>query len=312
MTLYYVHPDGEVVTEASRRQDKYQRGSMARYYYSYRTLALSDGNRRFAAMARQIEQMAHAQLVSELPSLLEEPDLQRPLPPGEALPSDYAKVFAYSNLARIRRGAFSATILADNATLLSLRKGAAALEAVRIATAFFGKGQFVGERLDVTDNRYRLRQSLEGPYFQPLSAAQIAAGDHVRMTSNGTLANDSRALRAQSNVQHLDTQVEVVDAGGRLTMTITIAGTDNVPVAVELAFRHGGRLEGVEPVPSVPDAFLLGEGTGRYVSGEDVITFGPGRIEHTWTQLRGALPKWDGLSVYVTGFAPFSATLTLG
>jgi hypothetical protein len=36
MTLHYVHPDGEVVTEASRRQDKYQRGSMGRYYYSYR------------------------------------------------------------------------------------------------------------------------------------------------------------------------------------------------------------------------------------------------------------------------------------
>jgi hypothetical protein len=86
-------------------------------------------------MARQIEQTARRQLVSDLPAFLEEPELQRPLPTGEPLPTDYARVFAYSNLGRIRRGAFSATVLADNPTVMSLRKGAAALEAVRVGSA---------------------------------------------------------------------------------------------------------------------------------------------------------------------------------
>ena len=81
---------------------------------------------------------------------------------------------------------------------------------------------------------------------------------------------------------------------------------------IELAFRAGGKLEGVEPVPHVADAYLLRSGTGRYVLGADVIEFGPGRAEHTYTQVRGALPKSDGLSVYLTGFAPFTATLTIG
>lgn len=311
MTLYYVHPDGEVVTEASRRQDKYQRGSMGRYYYSYRALALAEGNRRFAAMARQIEHTARPQLVSDLSAFLEEPDLQRPLPEGDPLPTHYARVFSYSKLARIRRGAFSATVLADNTTVLSLRKGAAALEALRVASAFFGKGQFVGETLEASGTRYRLRQRLQGPYFQPISPDRIATGDHVWMAPNGTLANDSRALRAQSNVQDLDAVVEVVEHGSRLAVSITITGTDDVPVAVELAFRHGGRLEGVTRVPAVTDAYLLTTGTGRYVVGADSIEFGPGRAEHTWTQLRGALPKWDGQSVYLTGFTPFTATVTL-
>lgn len=312
MTLYYVHPDGEVVTEASRRQDRYQRGSMSRYYYSYRWLALAEGNGRFAAMAKQIEQTAREHLVTDLPAFLEEPAIQRPLPEGTPLPTDYARVFTHSSLARIRRGSLSVTVLADNPTILSLRRGTAALEALRVASAFFGKGQFVGERLAVTGQRYRLEQALQGPYFQPLSPQQIAAGDHVRMAPNGTLRSDSRALRAQSNVQHQRSVVEVDESGGRVEVTISIGGTDGVPVAVELAFRHGGRLEGVEPVASVPDAFLLASGTGRYVAGPDTITFGPGRAEHAWTQVRGALPKWDGLSVYVTGFTPFTTTLTLG
>ena len=169
MTVFYVHPDGEVVTEASRRQDKYQRGGLARDYYWYRSLALLDGNGRFAAMARQIEQAERPHLTGELPAFLEEPDLQQPLPAAAPLPADYVRVFSYSGLARIRRGRVSATILADNSSVFSLRKGSAALEAVRLASAFFGKGQFVGDRLEVRGGRFILRQVLDGPYFQPFS-----------------------------------------------------------------------------------------------------------------------------------------------
>jgi hypothetical protein len=132
------------------------------------------------------------------------------------------------------------------------------------------------------------------------------------MTPNGTLAPDSRAARARSNVQALETVVTVAEATGAFELDIVIGGTDDVPVAVELAFRHGGLLHGVEAVKDVRDAFLLREGTGRYTFGNDSITFGPGVAAHSWTQLRGALPKWDGQSVYLTGFTPFRLTLTIG
>ena len=45
--------------------------------------------------------------------------------------------------------------------------------------------------------------------------------------------------------------------------------------------------------------------------GGETIAFGPGLSAHSWTQLRGALPKWDGQSVYLTGFTPFRATITI-
>ena len=311
MTLFYVHPDGEVVTEASRRQDRNTRGSMARYYYSYRALALHDGNGRFAAMCRQIEQTARAQ-ISILPALLTQTDLNQPLPPNATLPTDYAKVFAYSNLARIRRGARSGTILASNTTLFSFRKGAAALEAVRCATAFFGKGQFIADALETVDGRYVLRQKLDGPYFQPLSADQIAHGDHAKMAPNGTLSTDSRALRTRSNIQLLESVITITESAGKFSLEFSITGTDEVPVAIELAFRHGGKLTGVAPIAHVNDAFLLSSGTGRYTVGDEVIEFGPGQAQHTYTQVRGALPKWDGLSVYLTGLTPFKTTLSIG
>ncbi|MBP8257921.1 MAG: hypothetical protein KAX37_11400, partial [Opitutaceae bacterium] len=190
-------------------------------------------------------------------------------------------------------------------------KGKAALEALRCASAFFGKGQFVGETLEVVDGGYRVEQRFEGPYFQPLSTDQIAEGEHVHMAPNGTLAVGGRAARAQSNIQHLMARAVVREESGRFSIELELSGTRGVPVAVELAFRHGGRLEGVTPVKDISDAYLLKSGTGRFTVGDDSISFGPGQAEHTWTQLRGALPKWDGQSVYLTGFTPFRINLEI-
>jgi hypothetical protein len=85
-----------------------------------------------------------------------------------------------------------------------------------------------------------------------------------------------------------------------------------VPVTIELAFRHGGTLAGVEPLGGSGTAYLLPSGTGRYTVGDDTIECGPGNRDHTYTQIRGALPKWDGQSVFVTGMTPFHHTLSIG
>src|SRR5678815_5241935 len=111
-------------------------------------------------MARQIERSVAPRHPGELAVYLTEPDFGRALPADAPLPTDYAKVFTYSSLARIRRGAASGTVLAGNTTLFSFRKGAAALEAVRFATAFFGKGQFTSDALEVREGRFVLRQEL--------------------------------------------------------------------------------------------------------------------------------------------------------
>jgi len=125
----------------------------------------------------------------------------------------YAKHFAASTLARVRRGPASGTILANNTTLFSFRKNSAALEAVRFASAFFGKGQFAADTLEVRDGRYVLRQELDGPYFQPLSPDQIATGDYTKRAPNGTLATNSRAARTRRNVQTLVSSVEAQPEG---------------------------------------------------------------------------------------------------
>jgi hypothetical protein len=304
MTLHYLHADGEVVTEASRRQDQYRRGSVAGYHLPYRYLALRDGDGRFAAAARLAERTAGDALAGDLIHFLDDPSLGRPLPPDAPLPDDFARHFRGSDLVRIRRGPVSATLLGANSCFLSFHKGAATLEAVRLASAFFGKGQFVADRLEVEKGRCVLTQALAGPYYQPLPPADRhpdGAGDPA-----------DRGKRPQSEVQRLVSRLVVRESAGVFEIDVDVAGTDRVPVAIELGFRRGGELEGVAPLAGTPDAFLLAQGTGEYRLGPDTIRFGPGRAAHTWTDLRGALPKLDALSVYLTGTTPFRTTLRIG
>ena len=200
MTLFYLHADGDVATEASRRQDQYRRGSPAGYHLPYRSLALRDGNGRFAAAARLIEAKEGDALAGNLIHFLDDPSLREPLPSSAPLPDDFARPFPGSDLVRIRRGAVSATVLGGNSCVLSFRKGAAALEAVRLASAFFGKGQFVAERLAVEGNgAYVLTQSLTGPYYQPLPSEARHAdgawdpGDRVAPAADRGADGSSRA-----------------------------------------------------------------------------------------------------------------------
>ena len=294
MTFYYVHPDGEIVTEASKRQDQYKRGSMARYHYPYRYMALADQNGQYAAMTQWIEKTAKNLLREDLVYFLEEAHLKSELPAPAALPVNYNKFFKNSDLARIRRGNVSATILAKNPIFFSFHKGKAALS-MRFASAFFGKGQFKGEALEPKDGKYIMRQKLDGPYYQPFPKDNIPGGGDW---------GENRKLRVKSEIQHLESIVEVTEQNGEFAITIDIHGTDNVPVAVELTFRRGGRLKGVQQVDKIKDAFILEKDFGEYSFDKNVITFGPGHAEHTWTQLRGAEKKLDGKSVYLTGFTP--------
>jgi len=302
--LYFVHANGEVVTEASKRQDKYRIDNMSRYYFAYRYMALLDKNRTYAGMVDLIETTVGLESLSGyLPYFLEQSNLNSALPSLGELPTNYVKHFPNSSLARIRRNEVDATILGVNTSFFTFFKGNAALQGVRMATAFFGKGQFNSPTLKIEDGQYILTQELIGPYYQPHAKADIARdGDWEKMP---------RKHRPKSEIQHLKSEIRISEKEGQFELHFDIKGTNNVPLAIELAFRSGGKLEGVIPVPNIEDAYLLEKDFGRYIMDGQTIEFGPGYKKHSWTQLRGASPKLNGDSVYLTGYTPFELTLTI-
>jgi len=293
---YLLHPDGEVVTEVSKRQDQFVRGTMAGYWFPVNYLAVHDGDRRLAGLARGL-----APESARLSALLEYPELAGSLPQAEALPDNYEKWFAAVGLARIRRGRWDATmVLKESSRFFSARNGATVIQAVRFASSFFGKGQFVPDSCVKEGAGYVFRQSLSAPYYQPLAPPQT-----VDYRNWGAL----RAKRRQTQVCKLEQMATVVEHKSGFELRLQSSGTPGVPVAVEISLREGGELQGCRPAPTVPDAWVLEKDFATYRVGNDTVRFGPGAAGHLLTQLRGAEAKLPGQSVYLTGYTPFDQTL---
>ena len=161
MSFYYIHPNGEIATESSGRQDRYQRGTMENYFYAYRYMSIYDQNSQFASMSEVIRRLEPEKLLFWLSYLLEDPYLSKQLPPLKPIPTNYFKEFYHSDLVRIRRGDMDATVLSDNPIFFTYFKGNAALESIRLASAFFGKGQFKGQTFERSGNTLILKQKLQ-------------------------------------------------------------------------------------------------------------------------------------------------------
>ncbi|WP_373399924.1 hypothetical protein V8V91_10020 [Algoriphagus halophilus] len=163
MTTYYIHPNGEIATEASGRQDKAAVGTMEGYYYPYRFMALKDQNGIFSAICKEIETTVLEKSVSQLSYFLEDTSLWRELPKPNSLPTSYAKTFPYSGLVRIRRGNWDSTVISQNPTFLTFHSGNAVLQGIRFSASFFGKGQFQGGEIRQEGKDYVMDRNLLGP-----------------------------------------------------------------------------------------------------------------------------------------------------
>lgn len=306
MTFYLVHSNGEVVTETSRRRDKYLRANMSKYYLAYAEMALLDKSDRYSGMLQYIsETVPTDHLLYMLPLFIENPSLLRNLPSPATLPTSYHKHFVYSDMVRVREGNVDMTIIRDNPTFFTFFKGSAALEGVRLSSAFFGKGQFVGESMKKEGDTYVMTMALEGPYYQPLPKEKIPS-------NADTWATVPRSVREKSEIQRLHYTVSVTPSKGRAVFKIEVDGPENLPVALEFGFRQDGELSSVVKKAGVKDTYLAVDGREViYRLGTDTIKVSPARIAHKWTELRGALPKLDAKSVYFTGYAPCTFEFTI-
>lgn len=346
--LYLLQPpDGEIECVNSRRQDQDRAIHVANFYLQYRYMAIRDNNPTFAAVARLIAARPGEGLVEGVNPViyfLEDPAvLRKPLPEGGAIPSDYSKVFANSQMVRIRRADRAATIfggedqptgmasgLAHNPTFFSFRKGKAILDSVRMGGQFFNLGVFRAEGLRAAGQGFVLRQRLEAPYYQPLPKEHRKANGDYPLTP----AQDGRFWskldfphRQVSNVQVLDQKVTVIEkAAGVFELQVEITGHDRVPYAIELAFRPGGQFSGGIEESTLPARFgapeskavFLKSGMATYRVGDDAIEFGPGQADHTFINLgghtyqaHGATLRTSGNRVYITGLTPFRKVLTI-
>lgn len=338
MTYYYLEPNGDLVTVDSRRQDQFSSKSILDYYHHYRYLAIKDNNREFAAITKFIENVEGFEekiFDHSLFYFMEEPLLKKELPPLEQPPFSYEKFFETTSVARIRKGDTTATIFggvdwpliigsgrSTSANFFSFRKGEAILKYLRLSAGFFNTGYFRSEGLKKEGNKYILYKKLEVPYYQPLPEEKRREDGDYKLSHSidGRFWNKMDfENRPVSNVKTLEYSVTVEERDGKMELSFVVAGSEKVPVTIELCFKEGGELSGVIPAVGQPENQLLERETGKYQFGKDIITFGPGTVAHRsirdldgemYSSHFGTL-RTEGMHVYLTGKTPFEHKLTI-
>ncbi|MEQ6120458.1 hypothetical protein [Reichenbachiella sp. MALMAid0571] len=334
---FYTEPNGDLVSIDSRRQDQWYTSTITKFYLQYRQLAINDNDGMFASIAKTIESLPDFEneiLSNSLIYFMENPDLQKTLPPLVKAPDDFEKFFKLANLARIRHGSTSVTIFggndkpvivssgrSSNPDFLTFRKGMSMLKYMRLSTSFFRMGYFRGDGLSNEGQKYTLTETKEAYYYQPMSKElRKTDGDYELSQSIdrrfwNKMDFDSRE---KSNIKKLDTIIEITEKDGTLNLDFKVDGPPNVAVTIEMCFNEGGKLVNTEKHGE--DNYLLKSGFGEYIVGDDKITFGPGKNEHQritrleseqYSYHQGSL-RTEGVHVYLTGHTPFRHKMTIG
>ncbi|TDD94284.1 hypothetical protein [Flavobacterium cellulosilyticum] len=333
---YYTETNGDLVTVDSKRQDQFMNMNVSKFYLQYRYMAIRTNNPMFVHMVHVIENLPNFTtdiLSNSLAHFMENSELQVQISLVANVVNDFEKFFAVSNLARIRRGKTSITIFggndkpvmivsgrSSNPNFLMYRKGDAILKYMRLSTSFFRMGYFSADGIIKEGNKYILTETKEGDYYQPLAEEfRRADGDYkLSPSQDGRFWNkmdfDSRT---KSNVKTQISVIEITENNGTLNLDFKVNGPPNVEVVIEMCFKEGSVLSGVEKDSN--GNYYLKSGLGELSMESNVISFGPGKREHNninnldseqYTYHQGSL-RTDGVHVYLTGYTPFQHTMKL-
>ncbi|MFD8160784.1 hypothetical protein [Streptomyces malaysiensis] len=340
-TLHLLEPDGEVETVHSRRQDQKTVKHLSEYWLQFRALALRERDGRFAAVAATVQRRGADQTFDETPlgdflaEVLDHPELAAPLPGATAVPEEFTFHDPDCGLVRIAKGTTRTTLfggtdfpdvhaissgLSTNPTFLKWRKGAAILDSLRLSPQFFSLGHFRAEGVERTADGWRLWAEVRAGFHLPLPPRHRRPDGRYPLTDDGRFWSAMDFPHRPKEWRTLRTEVRIAAADGGWNVDVEI-GESEVPLALELCFRTGGTLTGVDPVSGRQDTYQLVKGYGTYTVGDDVITFGPGNgsgprqpavvdsgERYSW--LGGELTP-AGQRVLITGRSPLRYRLTL-
>ena len=315
--IYFTHPNGELVTEISHRQDRGRSVTVSRYYPYYRFLAAIDKDGEFAAMADWARELGGSC------SLLEEilySDLSAADVPRAPLPTTYTKTFgrndSYPDLPRIfhydrprhrytplapvvraRRGDLSLTLMGENPHFLSMRAGKAELVGVRVVPAYFGCGPIRFPAIVEQGGRFILEREWTAWYNGPLPPeARVESGVWSAMDhSRRPLDHHGRLL--------IRCEVTIHDDGFDLLLECT--GRERVPVQLALLFNPSGSFDDLTGLQQTSDgSFILLSGDVRYRQGGDCIKVSGAGSSHRMESIRGDEPRRGTLNLLLNTVTP--------
>ncbi|MCR2807685.1 hypothetical protein NQZ67_27720 [Paenibacillus sp. SCIV0701] len=340
MMAYLIHPDGEVVTDYSGRQDFGHKHDMSGYHFVAALMAHLDQEPLFAALAELAgDASRHPGAIPNngLMGLLLRPELREHAVEPADLPDHYKVVINgrfnrqqylsrmesaghggriyHSRLhpefgapvARERRGMTSMTVMTETSSFLALRHGEAKLLGVQVSSSF-EPGFIKMNELEPLEDGYRLAGSESKGYYGPVAAERLPESAGAPVSPWYLLPHQ---LREVTHLQHHHVQVELAEEAGGWRLRVQCDMPDVMLTQISFIFGREGTFAGGERADAEAGTQFWKDGTVRYSSGSDWIELDGGAHEHGAKSIRGAGFPADCKTLVVNVLTPYDRTFHL-
>ena len=307
MMYCYIDPDGSVFTTNSTRQDMGKKIYLDTYYPLYLMAGYFLGREDFGAMAEWIYQDCRRRGTwpdgVEWLLLLPQMDgfgAQKPFEPPFLR---YDRLFEHSDIARVRRGGFSLTLMRGKPNFLYFQSGALPLY-MAIYQNLCDQRNFVPETLQRTERGFRLSGRAPVWYYQPF--------DQKPQTSDWWRMDNAARERLTAEGLHTFVEAEMTEEGVRLH--IRTQGVDRLPVRVEIGLLPGGRIrtQHFTQLMRAGEQVTILDGDIEITGPRgDALAIGPAFGSHDIrARMGGAYPLSDACyTVLLTGYTPVDRTI---
>lgn len=307
MMYCYIDPDGSVFTNNSTRQDMGKKVYLDTYYPLYLMAGYFLGREDFGAMAEWIYQDCRRRGTwpdgMEWLLLLPQMDGFGAQTPFEPPFLRYDRLFEHSDIARVRRGDFSLTLMRGKPNFLYFQSGALPLY-MAIYQNLCDQRNFVPETLERTERGFRLSGRAPVWYYQPF--------DQKPQTSDWWRMDNAARERLTAEGLHTLVEAELTEEGVRLH--IRTQGVDRLPVRVEIGLLPGGRIrtQHFTQLMRAGEQVTILDGDIEITGPRgDALAIGPAFGSHDIrARMGGAYPLSDACyTVLLTGYTPVDRTL---
>ncbi|MCF2939713.1 hypothetical protein L1N85_14925 [Paenibacillus alkaliterrae] len=340
MMAYMIHPDGEVVTDYSGRQDFGSKTDMSNYFLIAKLMGNRDNDPLFAAMAKLAgDAITHPGGLPNngLIGLLRYPELREQPVQSGALPDSYRVVvnggfprerylsgmeaaghggrIYHSRLhpdfgapvARHRNGATSATVITETSSFFALRHGSARLLAVQIASSF-EPGFVKLKQMEELEYGYRLTATERKGYYGPV------AKRHLPETAGGPVSPWyllPHHLRELTHEQQHQIEVVLTENEQGWSVRVHCEEPEILMTQISFVFSKEGALSGEGIEPAAAGTFFWEKGTARFSAGNDWIEIGGGAHEHRAKTLNNTSYPADCQTLIVNLMTPYDKTFDI-
>lgn len=303
--MKFFDPDNTVNTLNSTRQDFGKSVDSNSYYDNFLKIALYDGNGIFAYMAD--EMFARTDEAPDMAFYLLHPEFEAKQ--AEIVPVcpdlNYEIFLERSGIVRYRKDDVSLTIVKEHPGFCQLQKGTHKMM-LRFAGAFFGRGQFIPQTLEKTDDGYKLYMKKEAGYLRPFNEPQ----------KSPLWADMDHSKRETVAVQTLEMSVDIKVSENCLDLDINTVDCGNIPMKLEFIMDSGAILD------LGTAEFFTREGDYVYLkSGDSSYTYSDGCCfrfcsafgEHHWGRtMRDSINgEPEKVTVAMTAISPLSRNIKI-